>query len=213
MRAARQETLEAARITANEFAADTRLPADPQELAAVRTGWAITGWRWPRCGRLRRGSRLRAGTRPRPQRSSPRQRQHLTEAAEQAAAARETATAAQALYEALLETAGAAVEELNRKLDELRRDTERRNADEKAARELEQQAISDRGKAEGTRDTLRTEIEEATRVRDAAVAEFRSFAATGMLRIALPDLEVPDPAEPVAADPHRDPGPGGQRGA
>jgi uncharacterized protein (TIGR02680 family) len=123
-------------------------------------------------------------------------RQHLTEAAEQAAAARETATAAQALYEALLETAGAAVGELNRKLDELRRDTERRNADEKAARELEQQAISDRGKAEGTRDTLRTEIEEATRVRDAAVAEFRSFAATGVLRIALPDLEVPDLAEP-----------------
>ena len=100
------------------------------------------------------------------------------------------------MYEALLETAGAAVEELNRKLDELRSDTERRNADEKAARELEQQAISDRGKAEGTRDTLRTEIEEATRVRDAAVAEFRSFAGTGMLRIALPDLEVPDLAEP-----------------
>ena len=63
-------------------------------------------------------------------------------------------------------------------------------------RELEQQAISDRGKAEGTRDTLRTEIEEATRVREAAVAEFQSFAATGVLRIALPDLEVPDPAEP-----------------
>ena len=123
-------------------------------------------------------------------------RQRLADAAERAAEARETATAAQALYEALLETAGAAVEELNRKLDELRRDTERRHADEKAARELEQQAISDRGKAEGTRDTLRTEIAEAIRVRDAAVAEFQSFAATGVLRIALPDLDVPGPAEP-----------------
>src|SRR5262249_43050381 len=38
--------------------------------------------------------------------------------------------------------------------------------------------------------------EEATRVRDASVAEFQSFATTGALRIALPDLEVPDPAEP-----------------
>src|SRR5215475_9262031 len=163
VRTARQEKLEAARIAANEFAADTGLPASPQELAETR--------------------------------------QHLTEAAEQAAAARETATAAQALYEALLETAGAAVGELNRKLDELRRDTERRSADEKAARELEQQAISDRGKAEGTRDTLRTEIAEATRVRDAAVAEFQSFAATGVLRIAMPDLEIPDVTQPWAATP------------
>jgi uncharacterized protein (TIGR02680 family) len=110
-------------------------------------------------------------------------------------AAAEAAAAAEAFYEALLETAGAAVEELNRKLDELRRDAERRNAGEKAARELERQAVSDRGKAEGTRDTLRSEIDEATRVRQAAVAEFQSFAATGMLRIALPDLDVPDPAE------------------
>jgi uncharacterized protein (TIGR02680 family) len=110
--------------------------------------------------------------------------------------ARQAATAARALYEALLETAGAAVEELNRKLDELRRHTERCNADERTARELERQAISDRGKAEGTRDTLRIQIEEATRIREASVAEFQSFATTGVLRIALPDLEVPDTAGP-----------------
>jgi uncharacterized protein (TIGR02680 family) len=196
VRAARQEALETARIAASEFATDTRLPADPQELAAVRTGlgdyrvalaalWPVAeGFETARRHSAEAAEEL-AGT-----------RQLLTEAAEQAAVAQETASAAQALYEALLETAGAAVEELNRKLDELHRDTERRAADEKAARELEQMAISDRGKAEGTRDTLRTEIDEATRVRDAAVAEFRSFAATGVLRIALPDLEVPDPAGP-----------------
>ena len=196
VRAARQETLGAARITASEFAADTRLPADPQELAAVRTGLGdyrvALATLWPAAEGFEAARRHAVEAAE----ELAETRQHLTEAAEQAAAARETATAAQALYEALLETAGAAVGELNRKLDELRRDTERRNADEKAARELEQQAISDRGKAEGTRDTLRTEIEEATRVRDAAVAEFRSFAATGVLRIALPDLEVPDLAEP-----------------
>ena len=196
VRAARQETLEAARITANEFAADTRLPADPQELSAVRLG--LGDYRvalaalWPAAEGFEAARRHAEEATE----ELTETRQHLTEAAEQAAAARETATAAQALYEALLETAGAAVGELNRKLDELRRDTERRNADEKAARELEQKAISDRGKAEGTRDTLRTEINEATRLRDAAVAEFRSFAGTGMLRIALPDLEVPDLAGP-----------------
>jgi uncharacterized protein (TIGR02680 family) len=196
VRADRQEALAAARKTAGEFATDTGLPADPQELAAVRTG--LGDYRvalaalWPaaEASQAARGRAAEAAE------ELAETRQHLTEAAEQAAAARETATAAQALYEALLETAGAAVEELNRKLDELRRDTGRRNADEKAARELEQQAISDRGKAEGKRDTLRTEIEEATRVRDAAVAEFQSFAATGVLRIALPDLDLPDPAGP-----------------
>jgi uncharacterized protein (TIGR02680 family) len=196
VRAARQETLEASQITANEFAADTGLPADPQELAGVRTG--LGDYRvalaalWPAAEGFEAAQRHAVEAAE----ELAEIRQHLTEAAGQAAAARETATAAQALYEALLETAGAAVGELNRKLDELRRDTERRTADEKAARELEQQAISDRGKAEGTRDTLRTEIEEATRVRDAAVAEFQSFATTGVLRIALPDLEVPGLAEP-----------------
>ena len=196
VRTARQEALEAAGITANEFAADTGLPAGPQELAAVTTGLGdyrvALATLWPAAEGFEAARRHAAEATV----ELAEARQHLTEAAKQAAAARETATAAQALYEALLETAGAAVGELNRKLDELRRDTERRSADEKAARELEQQAISDRGKAEGTRDTLRTEIEEATRVRDAAVVEFRSFAATGMLRIALPDLEIPDLAEP-----------------
>jgi uncharacterized protein (TIGR02680 family) len=196
VRSARQEALKTARIAADEFAADTGLPASPEELAAVRAGLgdyrvALAGL-WPAAEGFEAARRRAAEAAA----ELAETRQHLGEAAEQAAAAQQTATAAQALYEALLETAGAAVEELNQKLDELRRDTERRNADEKAARELEGQAIRDRGKAEGTRDTLRTEIREATRVRDAAVAEFQSFAATGVLRIALPDLEFPDASEP-----------------
>ncbi len=196
VRAARQEAMEAARITADEFAADTGLPADPEELAAVREG--LGDYRvalaalWPAAEAFET-ARQRATEAAEEFAETERR---LTEAAERAAVAGEKAAAAQAFYEALLETAGAAVEELNRKLDELQRDTERRNADEKAVRKVEQQAISDRGNAEGTRDTLRTEIEEATRVRHAAVAEFQSFAATGVLRIALPDQEVPDPAKP-----------------
>ena len=196
VRAARQEELEMAQIAANEFAADTWLPADPEELTAVKTG--LGDYRvalaalWPAAEAFQAARRHADEATEELSETQ----EHLTEAAERAAAGRETAIAAQALYEALLETAGAAVEELNRKLDELRSDTERRTADERAARELEQQAISNRGRAEGKRDTLSTEIEEATRVRDAAVAEFQSFATTGVLRIALPELEIPDPAEP-----------------
>jgi uncharacterized protein (TIGR02680 family) len=196
VRAERQGELEAAQLTADEFAADTGLPAFPAELAAVRTNLAdyrvALAALWPAAEASQ--TALRHAAEAAEELGETEQR--LGEAAELAATARETATAVQELYKALLETAGAAVEELNRKLGELRRDVERRQADEKAARELEQQAIGDRGKAEGRRDTLRTEIEEATRVRDAAVAEFQAFAATGMLRVALPDLEIPDPAEP-----------------
>ena len=140
-------------------------------------------------------------------------RQHLTEAAEQAAAARETATAAQALYEALLETAGAAVEELNRKLDELRRDTERRNADEKAARELEQ--TGDQRSRQGRGDTGHA----AHRDRRGDPGARRGSRGVPVVRR---DRDAADRAagsgssrsgRAVAANPHRDPGPGGQRGA
>jgi uncharacterized protein (TIGR02680 family) len=195
-RADRQEKLEAAESAADEFAADTGLPVDSAKLAAVRTG--LGDYRvalaalWPAAEAFQ-AARLRMDEAAEELADT---QERLTQAAERAVQSRQAATAAEELYEALLETAGAAVEELNRKLDELRRRAERCAADERVARELEQQAISDRGRAEGTRDTLRAEIEEATWVRDAAVAEFQSFAAAGVLRIALEDLEVPDPAEP-----------------
>ena len=194
--AARQRELEVARTAADEFAADTGLPAGPEELSAVRTGLAdyrlALATLWPAAEAFQ-AARRHADEATEELAET---QERLTEAAGRATAAGETATGARELYETLRETAGAAVEELNRRLEAHRRDTERREADERAARKLEQQAIGDRGNAEGKRDTLRTEIEEATRVRDAAVAEFQSFAATGVLRIALPDLEVPDPAAP-----------------
>jgi uncharacterized protein (TIGR02680 family) len=201
VRAAREDELETSRIAAAEFAADTQLPADPQELTHVRSG--LQDYRlalavlWPAAEAS--AAALRQAAEAAEEVDSTRQR--LTEATDHAATARQTATAAQLLYSELLQTVGAAVEELNRQLDELRKDTERRTAAEKAAREREQHAISDRGKAEGTRDTLRAEIEEASQVRDAAVAEFQLFAATGVLAIALPELEFPDPAEPWSPTP------------
>src|SRR5262249_21889606 len=162
-----------ARLTADEFAADTGLPAFPVELAAIRTGLAdyrvALAALWPAAEAAQ--TALRHAAEAAEELAETEQR--LGEAAELAMTATETPTGGQELYKALLETAGDAVEELNRKLGELRRDVVRRQADEKAARELEQQAIGDRGKAEGKRDTLRAEIEAATRVRDAAVAEFQ----------------------------------------
>ena len=50
-------------------------------------------------------------------------------------------------------------------------------------------------------------------MRDAAVAEFQSFAATGVLRDRAAGSGRSRSGRAVAADPRRDPGPGGQRGA
>ena len=197
----RQEELTAAAARAEEFARDVGMPVEPGELAGVKAGvdayrLALAGL-WPAAEASQEAARAADEASAELTESSER----LTEASEAAATAREEASAAQAMYDALRETAGAAVEELYRQLDDVRRDIECRNAEEKAARRREQQAIEDRGQAAGKRDTLRTEIEEAARTRDSAVAEFRSFAATGLLRVALPSLEVPDVTQPWAATP------------
>ena len=197
----RQEHLDTAVTRAEEFAQDVGLPAAPGELAAVRTGveayrLAVAGL-WPAAEASLEAARAADEGSAELAES----REHLAEAAEAAGTARDDVSAAQARYDALLETAGAAVEELHRRLDEVRRDLEQRNTAEKAARAGEQQALGNRGKAEGKRETLRTDIDEATRLRDAAVAEFQAFAATGLLTVALPSLEVPDVTEAWAPTP------------
>jgi uncharacterized protein (TIGR02680 family) len=197
----RREELDAAVTRAEEFAQDVGLPAEPDEFAEVKAGvdayrLALAGL-WP-AAQAWQGAARAAGEASAELADS---RELLAEASETAAKARDEASAAQAMYDALRETAGAAVDELYRQLDEVRRDLERRGAAEKAARAAEQGALGDRGKAEGARERLAEEIDEATRARDAAVAEFQSFAATGLLHIALPSLEIPDVAQPWAATP------------
>jgi uncharacterized protein (TIGR02680 family) len=197
----RQRDLDAAVLRAEEFAHDVGLPAEPGGLAEVKGGvaayrLALAGL-WPAAEAWQGAARAADETAAEAGESQGR----LEEATEAAATAREQASAAQATYETLFETAGAAVEELYRQLEEVGRDLERRGTAEKAARALEQQALGNRGRAEGTRETLSTEIEEAARTRDAAVAEFQSFAATGLLRVALASVEIPDVTQGWAATP------------
>ena len=197
----RRGELDAAVGRAEEFAGDVGMPAEPGELAAVKAGvdayrLALAGL-WPAAEASQHAARTAEETAVELAESRGRQE----EATEAAATAREEASAAQAVYDALLQTAGAAVEELYRQLEEVRRDLEGRDAAEKAARLVEQRALGDRGKAEGARERLRTEIDDAVRTRDAAVAEFQSFAATGLLRVALPSVDVPDLTQTWAATP------------
>ncbi|WP_214109182.1 TIGR02680 family protein [Acrocarpospora catenulata] len=198
---ARHHELDAAELRAAEFAGDVGLPADPPGLAAVKAGVADYRLALARFWPVEQARRTALEAAEEAAEELDRTRRQLHEAAELAAAARERADAAAETYRALAETAGAAVEELFRQLELVKRDLEERLTAENAARRREQGALQERGKAEGARDTLRGQIGEAAAARDAAVREFQAFAATGLLRVALPALAVPDPAGEWAATP------------
>lgn len=197
----RQQELDAAVHKAEEFARDVGLPADPDGLAEVKTG--VTAYRvalaglWPAAETWQVAARAAVEAAAELTESQER----LAEAVEAVATALHEASAARATYEALQATAGAAVDELFRQLRDVDGDLARREDAERAAQRVERRALEERGKAEGARERLVADIEDATRARDDAVDEFRSFTATGLLRVALPSLDVPDVAEPWAPTP------------
>jgi uncharacterized protein (TIGR02680 family) len=198
---ARQDDFAAAVGRAAEFGADVGLPADVGELAGVAEGLAayrlaLAGL-WPAAEAVLATREVLEEA----ERDLRDTGERLVEEAEQAAEARAAADAAAETYRTLMETAGAAVEELYRQLDEVRKSMDGCGEQERAARRREQEAYGERGEARGVRETLRGEITEAERVRDAAVAELRAFAATGLLSIALPELEIPDPGTAWAPNP------------
>ncbi len=199
--AERQAEVAAAQAEATEFADDVDLPTDAEELATVRRG--VSDYRlalaalWPAVQAL---VAARDAVRDAVDELA-RVRERLETAAAEASEARDAAASAAETYRTLVETAGAAVEELFRKIDEVREALGRRNDAERVARTEEQAAFTERGKAEGRIETLRDEIDQAGAARDAAVAEFRAFAATGLLGVAMPDLDTPDPSIPWAPTP------------
>ncbi|TDC82022.1 TIGR02680 family protein [Actinomadura sp. 7K507] len=199
--ARRRDEVSRARERATEFAGDVGLPTGEAELAEVRT--AITDYRfaladlWPAAQALlsaREAAREAAG-------ELRHVLERLEESAELAAEARDQADSAAERHRALVETAGAGVEELFRRLEEVRQALTSRDEAENGANGRERSALEERGKAQGTCERLRGEIEEATEARDKAVGEFRAFAATGVLHAALPELDVPDPSQEWAANP------------
>jgi uncharacterized protein (TIGR02680 family) len=197
----RRAELASAQEQAAEFATDTGLPADTGELAAVRDG--LGAYRvalaalWPAAEAAHTAVRAAADAETELADS----RQFLLEASERAAELRAEANAASTTYQELLATAGTAVEELQRRLGEVTDALGRLKTAERDARQREQAALEARGKADGKQGELRTQAEEAARLRDGAVREFQGFTATGLLRVAVPSLEIPDVEQPWAATP------------
>ncbi|WP_037559603.1 TIGR02680 family protein [Spirillospora albida] len=199
--AERRDAVAQAENGAAEFAGDVGLPTQDPELGEVRAAvgdyrLALAGL-WPAARALltARDNEREAAD------ELARVRERLGEAAERAAEAREQADAAAETHRALVETAGAAVEELHRRLDEVRRALGARDAAETDAGLRQRDALEARGEAKGTCERLREQITEAETARDKAVAEFRAFAATGLLAVAAPGLDVPDPEQEWAPSP------------
>jgi uncharacterized protein (TIGR02680 family) len=197
----RQQELATARARVEEFAEDVGLPADAEELAGLRAGVgayrvALAGL-WPAAEAARAAIRAAAEAESELADS----RQLLLEAGERAAEARDAAGLAATTYQELLATAGTAVEELQRRLAEVTDALARLKTAERDARQREQGALDARGRADGKQGELRTQVDDAARLRDDAVREFQAFAATGLLRVAVASLEIPGPDQPWAATP------------
>ena len=193
--------LAAVQERASEFATDVGLPVTTDELATVRTGLgeyrvALAGL-WPAAEALLDAREAARAAAEELTHTIERHEEATTAAAE----ARERASAAEETYRVLHETVGDAVEELQRKLAAVAEELDRREENEQATREVANTARDNRGRAEGAREKLTEELAQAETARDAAVTQFQQFAATGLLGVALPELEIPDADEPWAATP------------
>ena len=190
-----------AREHAAEFAGDVGLPLDPAELAAVRSAldayrFALAGL-WPELRALQRARRDLAEAEQELNTTAER----AAEAAEEAAIARAEAEDADERHRVLQETAGAAVAELYAQLATVKAALVECATQRKVAEHAERRAREARGNAAGRREQLTTSIAAAAAEREAAISQLRSFAATGLLAMAVPTVELPDPAATWAPNP------------
>ena len=186
-----REQADQAASDAAEYAADTGLPATRAGLDQVRE--ALAGYRaalaalLPAAAARHRSAQDAAAALADAEEAAA----NLAEAAGTAEAARQESGAAAERHRVLAETVGAGVDELFRRITATEQAMKRRDADEQQAGAQRDEVLQRRARAEGRRDEINGRIEETTADRDQAVRALRTFAATGLLATALPDLETP----------------------
>jgi uncharacterized protein (TIGR02680 family) len=191
-----QEALAAERDAAEVLhadAGDLGLPAGGDELAAVET--ALTRLReslaalWPALARCERAQQacVRAADDVR-----------MAESEQAGAAARRTEAeqqlaAAAERHATLQATAGAAIAELERRLGEVAGELTGNAATQRATEDQLGEAQRAGGAAEARSGELRQQLEAATGSRLEAGEALRRFATTGLIAVAVPELELLDP--------------------
>ncbi|MEZ0166818.1 TIGR02680 family protein [Kineococcus sp. LSe6-4] len=113
----------------------------------------------------------------------------------------EAATTARTRAQTLRESLGRAVEDLQAQLAAVRDDLDRARKAVGPAEREKSEAERALGEVAGRRSQLTLELQAAEEVRDGAVAELRTFAASGIVAVAGADLDVPDTSTPWAPTP------------
>ena len=153
--------------------------------------WASTVRHWPRCG-LPYANNVPPAPRWPPRRGDhTRAAEHAAELADRSRAAAREAVRAGERHGTLQATVGAAVAELQRRLADVAAALRDCDEDERATRREQNAATGRQAAADVLRTRVRTEIEDTVRTRADAIDALRRFAATGLLAVALPDLDHP----------------------
>ncbi|MFR9673312.1 TIGR02680 family protein [Streptomyces sp. TR02-1] len=175
-----------------EAAGDMHLPTDRPGLRGVRQALAdhttLLAGLWPA---LR--ERTDAAHAVDEERTENDRAEHLvTELAQRAAEAARLAAAADERHATLRSTVGAAVADLERRLAETASGLHTCQDEQRRVQEEFNDATRRAGHAEGRIQQLGEDVADATADRERAVAGLQRFAATGLLTVALPDMDVPD---------------------
>jgi uncharacterized protein (TIGR02680 family) len=193
--------LEAAQGERELLAADLALPADPERLAAVAA--AIGGYRgaaaelWAALEALRAS----AETARRAEADAADAAARLLRAEAERKTAAGEAAVAQARLEQLQHSIGATVDQLLADLQAARIALGEYGIRRAAAREARAGAADTASRLRGRVEQVQTEQAETAAARAEAIGALRGFAATGLLALAVPAADVPDPGRDWAPDP------------
>ena len=190
-----------ARTTVEEAAADLRLPPEEAGLGQVRQALAtleslLPPWSLAIERRADAAEQLSVAQVELDEAADARAR-----AADAAGHDRQRAHAKRAEHDTLQGSAGAAVQELQRRLDGLRRRVEQLEAGRDRLIGRLREVEGKLGEARGKVAELERALADHDHRRRASVATLRRFAASGLLEVALPELDVPDPAQEWAPTP------------
>ncbi|MGC4949369.1 TIGR02680 family protein [Streptomyces sp. DT224] len=172
-------------------AEDLSMPDDEEGLTAVRDALGalaeVLAGLWPA---LR--ERGEAGAQVADERTEAGQAaERASELTERAKDAEDEAAAAGERFSTLRSTVGAAVDELQRMLVRTAEASRTCETEQRAARRRHAEADRAASKAEGRIEQLHEGLREAAEARTEAIAALQRFTDTGLMTVAVPDIEVP----------------------
>ena len=190
-----QAAMTRAESDVRESAAELGLPEERAALEGVRVGLqslgvALAGL-WPAIAALDR-AREAAVDAGRDVEGATRE---SFEQDERRRAAEREATERKERHDTLAQTVGAAVAELQRQLAGVASDLRANGRGQAEADERRSRAQREEGREDGRRQQLAVQLEQATEQRLADVDALRRFASTGLIAVALGEVELPEDGE------------------